>query len=156
MAVDRTAGVSTATRSIPAGRSFLDANILVYTDDHDSPRKQSIALDLVESVRAGDSGVVSTQVLQEYFVASTRKLGVPAETARRKIELFSRLNVVVVDLRTIIGAIDLHRLHRLSFWDALVVRAAADADCTTLYSEDLNPDQRIEGVAVVNPFATES
>ncbi|MGH7544048.1 MAG: PIN domain-containing protein [Gemmatimonadota bacterium] len=134
-------------------RSFLDTNVLVYTDDEESPDKQRTALRLVESVRLEGSGVVSTQVLQEYFVASTRKLGVPPEIARRKTELFARLDIVVLDLQHILGAIDLHRLHRLSFWDALVLRAAADAGCTVLYSEDLNAGQGIEGVEVVNPFA---
>ncbi len=137
---------------MPAARSFLDTNVLVYTDDQDSPDKQEKALGLVESVRLEGSGVVSTQVLQEYFVAATRKLAVPAETARRKTELFARLDVVILDLQHILGAIDLHRLHGLSFWDALVLRAAADAGCTILYSEDLNPGQRIDGVEVVNPF----
>ena len=139
-------------RSMPVARSFLDTNVLVYTDDQDSPNKQAKALELVESMRLSGTGVVSTQVLQEYFVASTRKLGVPAEIARRKAELFARLDVVILDLSHIIGAIDLHRLHGLSFWDALVLRAAADAGCTVLYSEDLNPGQRIDGVEVVNPF----
>ncbi len=137
---------------MPVARSFLDANILVYTDDHDSPDKQRIAMGLVESARLGASGVVSTQILQEYFVAATRKLGVAPEIARRKVELFARLDVVVLDLQHILGAIDLHRLHQLSFWDTLVLRAAADAGCTVLYSEDLNPGQRIDGVEVVNPF----
>lgn len=137
---------------MPGARSFLDANVLVYTDDLDAPEKQAKALELVESSRLEGSGVVSTQVLQEYFVAATRKLGVPAEIARRKTELFARLDVVILDLQHILGAIDLHRLHRLSFWDALVLRAAADAGCAVLYTEDLSPGQRIDGVKVVNPF----
>lgn len=136
-----------------SGRSFLDTNVLAYTDDHDAPRKQAIALELIERARRDASGVLSTQVLQEYFVAATRKLGVPARIARRKVELFARLQLVRLDLDHVLGAIDLHRLHSLSFWDALVLRAAADAGCRSLYTEDLQPGLRIEGVEVVNPFA---
>lgn len=133
-------------------RSFFDTNILVYTDDHDAPEKQTRSLELIEGARQERWGVVSTQVLQEYFVATTRKLGVTAEIARRKVELFSRFDLVVIDLKDIVAAIDLHRLHGIGFWDALVVHAAKGSGCTVLYSEDLQDGWRIEGLAVVNPF----
>jgi predicted nucleic acid-binding protein len=96
---------------------------------------------------------LSTQVLQEYYVASTRKLGVDAGIARRKVELFARLDVVRIGLDQILAAIDLVRLDALSFWDALVVRAAIDARCRVLYSEDMQAGRRIGGVEIVNPFA---
>ena len=133
-------------------RSFLDSNILVYTDDQDAPEKQSAALDLIEEARLRRSGVISTQVLQEYFVAATRKLKVRPGIARRKVEIFARLDVVQVDLDLILGAIDLYRLHALSFWDALIIRAALANGCTVLYSEDLQTGQRLNGLQIVNPF----
>jgi predicted nucleic acid-binding protein len=135
-----------------SARSFLDTNVLVYTDDQDSPEKQRRALDLVSECRRTRIGVVSTQVLQEYFVTATRKLGVAAEVARRKTEIFAGLHLVTPGLGDILGAIDLHRLHRLSFWDALVVRAALASGCGRLLSEDLQHGQRFEGLEVVNPF----
>jgi predicted nucleic acid-binding protein len=134
-------------------RSFVDTNVLVYTDDGDSPAKQEASLALVERLRRERSGVVSTQVLQEYYVASTRKLGVDAELARRKVELFGGLDVVVLNVRSILDAIDLARLHRLSFWDALIVQAALDARCRVLYSEDLQTGRRLRGLRIENPFA---
>lgn len=133
-------------------RSFFDSNILVYTDDRDAPKKQTAALNLIEEARLQRSGVISTQVLQEYFAATTRKLKVRPEIARRKVEIFARLDVVQVDLDLILGAIDLHRLHALSFWDALIVRAALANGCTVLYSEDLQTAQRLNGLQIVNPF----
>jgi predicted nucleic acid-binding protein len=135
-----------------AARSFLDANVLVYTDDHDAPRKQAVALELVERARLEGWGVVSTQVLQEYFVASTTKLRVPPEIARRKVELFGRLDLVLIDLPDILAAIDLLRLHAIGFWDALVLRAAHRAGCTVLLTEDLQHGARYNGVEVRNPF----
>jgi predicted nucleic acid-binding protein len=136
-----------------SGRSFLDTNVLVYTDDQDAPEKQRRALDLVAECRRRRSGVVSTQVLQEYFVTVTRKLGVPADLARRKTELFGRLHLVTTGLDDILAAIDLHRLHGVPFWDALIVRAAQVAGCTRLLSEDLQAGRRFDGLEVVNPFA---
>jgi predicted nucleic acid-binding protein len=133
-------------------RSFLDTNVLVYTDDGNADEKKAAALDLFARLRRKRTGVVSTQVLQEYFVASTRKLGVASDTARRKVQLFSRLEVVVIDTKQIVGAIDLARLHKLSFWDALIIRSALDVNCRVLYSEDLQPDRRIDGLRIVNPF----
>jgi predicted nucleic acid-binding protein len=136
-----------------ADRSFVDTNVLVYTDDGDDPAKRAVALDVIERLRVERAGVLSTQVLQEYYVASTRKLGVDAGIARRKVELFARLDVVRIGLDQILAAIDLVRLDALSFWDALVVRAAIDARCRVLYSEDMQAGRRIGGVEIVNPFA---
>lgn len=134
------------------GRSFFDTNVLVYTDDQDATEKQRRALDLVADCRRRRSGVVSMQVLQEYFVTTTRKLGVEAEIARRKTEIFGRLHVVTPGLEDILSAIDLHRLHGLSFWNALVVRAALVSGCSRLFSEDLQAGRRFDGLEIVNPF----
>jgi len=134
------------------GRSFLDSNVLVYSDDRGEPRKQEAALGLLESCRRRSTGVVSSQVLQEYFAAATHKLGVSAEIARRKVELFARFDLVLIGLEDILGAIDLHRLHGFSLWDALIVRAATRSGCSVLYSEDLQAGRRIEGLEIVNPF----
>lgn len=133
-------------------RSFLDTNVLVYTDDHDAPQKQRLALELVAEHRREGTGVVSTQVLQEYFVAATRKLGVDAEIARRKVELFASLDVAILAVDDVLAAIDLHRLHRLSLWHALVLRAALRSGCKALYTEDLQHGRAVDGVRVVNPF----
>ncbi len=133
-------------------RSFLDTNVLVYTDDQTSPEKRDAALDLIARCRRAGSGVLSTQVLQEYFVSVTRKLGVSPEVARSKLILFGKLHVVVPGVDDIVAAIDLHRLHGLSLWDALIVRAAVSSGCGRLYSEDLQPGRRFEGCEIVNPF----
>ena len=96
--------------------------------------------------------MLSSQVLQEFFVIATRKLGVAADVARRKVELLSRFDVVSIKPSTILGAIDLHRLHNFSFWDSLVLRCAANAGCGRLLSEDMQHGRIIEGVRIENPF----
>jgi predicted nucleic acid-binding protein len=134
-------------------RSFLDSNVIVYTDDPDEHAKRDRAVALVAAARQTGLGVISTQVMQEYFNATTRKLGTPAEAARRKVETLAHLDVVQIDPPLILAAIDLHRLHRLSIWDALIVQAAAAAGCRQLLTEDMATGARIAGVEVVNPFA---
>lgn len=135
-------------------RSFLDTNILLYTDDSKEPEKQAQALTLLKSGWQTGNAVISTQVLQEYFAAATRKLSVPVETARRKIELLSaRADVFSIAPDDIVQAIDLHRLHSFSFWDSLIVRMAQKSACTVLFSEDMQDGQVIGNVLIVNPFA---
>ncbi len=103
-------------------RSFFDTNVLVYTDDKGTPAKQRQALELVAEHRRAGTGVVSLQVLQEYFVTVTRKLHVDARIARRKVELLAEFDVATPNVADILAAIDLTRLHSFSFWDALVLR----------------------------------
>lgn len=133
-------------------RSFFDTNVLVYTDDQSAPGKHEKAVELIKEARRQGTGVLSTQVLQEYFAATTRKMGVPAEVARSKIEFFSRLDVVLIDVPLVLGAIDFHRLHRVSIWDALIVQAATQAQCRRLYSEDMQHERRIGSLTILNPF----
>jgi predicted nucleic acid-binding protein len=133
-------------------RRFLDTNVLVYADDKDAGAKQETAQAILRDVMSDGSGAVSTQVLQEFFVITTRKLGVDPVAARRKIELLSRIDVVRVDTASILAAIDLHRLHSFSFWDGLIVRAAQLAGCELLLSEDLQHGRVIDGIRIENPF----
>lgn len=133
-------------------RSFFDTNVLIYADDKATPAKQRKALDLVAEHRRSRTGVVSLQVLQEYFVAVTRNLRVDAAVARRKVELLAEFDVAVPELADILAAIDLHRLHGFSFWDALILRSAKQAGCSVLLSEDMQTKREIDGVRIVNPF----
>jgi predicted nucleic acid-binding protein len=133
-------------------RSFFDTNILIYADDKANPVKQQRALDLVAEHRRGRTGVVSLQVLQEYFVTVTRKLQVDARVARRKVELLAEFDVATPDVGDILAAIDQHRLHGFSFWDALILRAAKQAGCSVVFSEDMRDTREIDGVRILNPF----
>jgi predicted nucleic acid-binding protein len=136
-----------------AERVFIDTNVIVYADDLDAGAKRERAQEILHRVFIDGNGVVSTQVLQEFFVAATRKLGVAPEVARRKVELLARLDVVTIEPSFIVEAIDLHRLHSLSFWDALIVQAAAASGCRRLLTEDLQSGRTIAGVRIENPFA---
>lgn len=133
-------------------RSFLDTNVLLYTDDASAPDKQALALQLLEDGWHSGMLVLSTQVLQEYFVAATRKLKVPVTTAQRKIELLDGLEILGAEHRDIIRAIELHRLYQFSFRDSLIICMAQKASCTRLLSEDLQHGQQIGDLRIENPF----
>src|SRR5271156_765416 len=134
-------------------RSFFDTNVLVYADDKAAPAKQRRAVDLVAEHRRAGTGVVSLQVLQEYFVTVTRKLNVDARIARRKVELLAVFDVAAPDVSDILAAIDLHRLHSFSFWDALILRSAKQAGCRIVLSEDMQESRELDGRLIVNPFS---
>ena len=133
-------------------RSFLDTNVVVCADDNRVPAKQETAITLYEECRRAGRGVVSVQVLQEYFAAATQKLRVRAEHARRRVQLLAQLDVMVPQTEDVLAAIDLHRLHHLSLWDAMIVRAAVVAKCRRIYTENFDNHRSIDGVEIVNPF----
>ncbi len=133
-------------------RIFLDTNVLLYAEDADAGEKRVRAQEIVAGAIANGTGVISTQVLQEYFVVATRKLGLAAEIAQRKVELLAALTVVTLEVSHVLEAIKLHRLYQLSFWDALILHAAKTAGCGRLMTEDLQDGQIVEGVQIVNPF----
>ena len=133
-------------------RSFFDTNVLIYADDKAAAAKQRKAIDLIAEHRRARTGVISLQVLQEYFVTVTRKLRVDAVVARRKVELLAEFDVAAPDVADVLAAIDLHRLHGMSFWDALILRSAKQSGCSILHSEDMQHGSEIDGVRIVNPF----
>lgn len=133
-------------------REFLDTNVLIYAHDARDPRKRTRARELIRRLMRERRGVLSLQVLQEFFAAATRKLGMPSEDARRRILQYSRFDVVTLGAADLVAAIDLHRLHRLSIWDALVVRAALNGACTTLHTEDMQPGCIVDTLTLRNPF----
>jgi predicted nucleic acid-binding protein len=135
-------------------RSFLDTNVLVYAVDEDVPRKKEAADRLIEEETLAGRAILSTQVLQEFYVVSTRRLKRPLspERAERAVRALATLPVVPIDPRIILAAIA--RVHRMtvSFWDALIIDAAIAGGATTLYSEDLQDGLEIDGLTIRNPF----
>jgi predicted nucleic acid-binding protein len=133
---------------------FIDTNIVVYADDVAYPEKQAIAAALIANAYAAGDAVISTQVMQEYYNAAVNKLNMDAALAVERLRFFARFEVVSTTPQLVIAATDLHRLKRLSFWDALILQSAMSSGCHTLYSEDMNHGEIVNGVEIVNPFAT--
>lgn len=136
--------------------SFVDTNILIYAEDRDAAAKHAVARDLITDLWNTGEGVLSVQVLQEFYVNVTRKLEKPLSSSKARgiIDEYLTWRVVENTGRMLLPAVDLQRSAQLSFWDALIVQAALEADCDRLYSEDLNHGQRFGSLQVVNPFAS--
>ena len=133
---------------------FFDSNILVYFADGADPQKQQIAEKLIKNAVINDNGVISTQSLQEFFAATTRKLLCTKEKAKEYVENFSdSFTVEQVSVPLILKAINISIKNKFSFWDSLILSAAIQSGCIICYSEDLTNGQIVEGVKVVNPFA---
>jgi predicted nucleic acid-binding protein len=135
-----------------AGKTFIDTNILVYSADHHDPAKQKRSRDLLKAIEREGGGVISTQVIQEFYVAATRKLQIAPVIVKGMIEAFNNLEVVVVDIGVIEHAIDCSILHQLSFWDSLIVVSAEKARCARVWTEDMNNGQTVHGVRIENPL----
>lgn len=131
---------------------FLDTNVLIYRIDFRAPAKREAAANLVDAALADGTAVLSTQVLQEFYSAATRKLGMPAGDARAIAAEYARAEVVQVGTPLIFAAMERHAAGGFSFWDALIVEAALAGGAALLYSEDMQDGRRVEGLAIRNPF----
>ena len=132
---------------------FLDTNLLVYSMDKNDPRKKEQSREVLRTIRDEYRGVISTQVMQEFYVAATRKLGVDPLLAKNIIQQFENFEVVIISPEIIYEAIDCSMISQLSFWDALIIVSAERAKCREIWTEDLNHGQIIRGVKVVNPLS---
>jgi len=135
-------------------RTFIDTNVLTYAHDASDTEKQRIARAVLEELWADRSGVVSTQVLQEFYVVATRKFRppMPRREAREVVALYSTWPVVQVDVELILDAASLEDEAQLSFWDALIVEAARRAGADRIVSEDFGSGRRLAGIVIANPF----
>lgn len=133
-------------------KTFLDTNILIYSVDKADPSKQETAIGVIAEHASEQSGVISTQVLQEFYSAATRKLGIPPAVAKKHVQDFQIFDIVQISPDMIERGIDASILYKISFWDGLIIAAACAANSTILLTEDLNDGQFIEGITVQNPF----
>lgn len=134
--------------------TFVDTNVLLYAYDTSDPIRQARAEHVLVELWRTRSGIVSTQVLAEFYAVATRKLtpAVSRKEARAVVDRYAAWPVVQVNAGLIAAASELEERHKVSFWDALIVEAARRGGATTLYSEDLQDGRRIGGVEIRNPF----
>jgi predicted nucleic acid-binding protein len=137
-----------------SGKSFVDTNVLVYCFDASEPAKRKRALAIVDGDTDVGDLVLSTQVLQEFYVTVTRKLKRPLSSseAQAAVEELAKLPVVQIDLAMVLSAIADCQAHRLSLWDTLILRSALTAHCDRVLTEDLQHGFQFEAVRVENPF----
>lgn len=135
-------------------RDFFDTNILVYMYDRRDLTKYERARRVVGEAVDNNTGVVSAQVLGEFFNTVTRRIPNPISVgeAQDAISMFAQMSVVALDLELVRRAVETCGQYQVSYWDALIIAAAERAGCARIISEDLNAGQSYHGVVVVNPF----
>ena len=133
---------------------FLDTNVLVYAHDLDAGNKHDKAAEIVSQLWESRNGVLSTQVLQEFYITLTRKVSSTLSKleARKLVQKYSHWYLVLNDPSIIIQASEIEESNNISFWDALIVSAAYSQNVPTILTEDLNHGQIIEGIFIRNPF----
>ena len=137
-----------------SGKVFVDTNVFVYLFDRDAPAKRATARQILETEGPPGRIVLSTQVLQEFYVNVTRKLGKPlseSDGASATNDLCA-FDVVDVDKDMVVRSMALSRTERMSFWDALIVEAARTRGCDRLLTEDLQDGRQFGPLKITNPF----
>lgn len=133
---------------------FVDTNVLVYAYDKSAQKKHETAKIIMAELWESGLGVLSPQVLQEFYVTVTGKLKKPlaVDAARTIVGDLCKWSVVTANGEDVLNAIDIQRKHKLSFWDSMIVYAANKGGASLLFSEDFNDGQTIGGVRIKNPF----
>jgi predicted nucleic acid-binding protein len=132
--------------------AFFDTNVIVYSLDHDEPEKQAIALQLmVERLSEGTPLFISTQVMIE-TISGCRRKGFSETQIAKVLETLGEFQCESTTRETVENAWALQIANKLSWFDALIIQAAIQAGCKTLYSEDLQHGQKFGSLRVVNPF----
>jgi predicted nucleic acid-binding protein len=133
---------------------FLDTNIIIYAYDVSAGDKHAIARKIMVDLWDSGLGVISTQVLQEFFVNVTQKIPKLLDKRLTKDILSDLLkwDVVVNDGESILEAVEILFKYGYSFWDSLIIEAAMRSGSEVLLSEDLTHGQIINGLTINNPF----
>ena len=135
---------------------FLDTNVLIYSFDKKALSKRKVAQQLIQYALAALQGILSFQVVQEFLNVTTGQLRVqlPSQNASEYLRDFlAPLCTVYPSIALYERALELQDRWKFSFHDSLIIAAALTADCKTLYSEDLQHEQRVESLTIINPFA---
>jgi predicted nucleic acid-binding protein len=133
-------------------KAFLDTNIIVYANDSADPEKQGKALELIQSHMRSGSGVISTQVLQEYTANALQKLGQAVPVIMHQLHLLESFRVIHMTPELVRRSLEIKNLYGLNYWDSLIIAAAESVGCDHILSEDLNPSQSYCGMTCINPF----
>lgn len=131
---------------------FVDTNVLIYALDRADNKKHRAARVWREELWKSQRGRTSFQVLQEFYVKVTHKWPAAQEEARAEVRDLLAWRPVVVDVTILEQGWKIQDRYRFSFLDALIVAAAKSASCGYLLTEDLQPEQDLEGLLVISPF----
>ena len=132
----------------------LDSNILAYAEDTNGPAMKKAALDIVERL-SPESTLIPVQALGELFTVLVKKANRTRASARDAVTNWGdSFPLIETSPEILLAATDLSTTHKVGWWDAVILAAAADAGCRLLLSEDLQDGFTWRGVTVANPFAS--
>ena len=134
---------------------FLDTNVFVYKFDTREPEKTRRASDLIRTAVASKRGVVSYQVVQEFFNIALTRFDKPFSIGEAEDYLsftFKPILAVHSSPRLFLEALHIQKQHQFSWYDALIVAAAQEVNCSILYTEDMQHGRRIGDLKIENPF----
>lgn len=136
------------------GKVFVDTNIIVYAYDVSAGEKHHKAVKIMKDIWSIGNGIISSQVLQEFFVNVTGKIPKPLNvpTAKEIIKDLLKWKTVSINGEIILEAIDIHNVHKFSFWDSAIIAAAIEGGAGILLTEDLTDKYKIKGIVIKNPF----
>ena len=131
---------------------FVDTNILLYAHERGASSKHDQSKELLARLFEDGSGVVSVQVLSEFYAAATKKLAMKSDEAEAVIGDLGVWTIHRPGHADVLRAARLHRRYKIAWWDAMILNSAIEAGCSVLWTEDLNHGQRYGTVMVRNPF----
>jgi predicted nucleic acid-binding protein len=134
--------------------TFVDSIILIYVHDLDAGAKHMRAAGQLTDLWNNGNGILSTQVLQEFYVNVTQKIRQPLSRAAAREIVRDYIPWIRSPLTgaTVVRASEISEVWQISFWDAMIVAAAEQSGAAILLTEDLNDGQIIAGVRIQNPF----
>lgn len=131
---------------------FIDTNVLIYANDGKAGAKHRAAVELLKRLYKDRNGALSIQIISEFYVIATQKLGRKSEEVEEIIRDLNVWNIHRPAHADVLRAAGLHRRYKTNWWNALIINSAIQLECSILWSEDLNHGQRYQTVLVRNPF----
>lgn len=133
---------------------FVDTNVLVYAFDISAGIKHEKAVEIIEDCWRLENGIISSQVLEEFFMCLTKKIPVHIDSiiVKQIIKDFLKWKTVVIDGEIILEAIDIHNKYKYSFWDSMIIASAIEGGANIIFSEDFSNSHIIKDIVIKNPF----
>ena len=133
---------------------FVDTNVLLYAYEGGAVRKQRISIELIDRLWEEREGILSIQVLSEFYSNATRKLRMPAASAEEVVRDFSAWRLHRPDHDSILSAVRLEQRYKLAWYDAMILNSAMESGCSILWTEDFQDGQQFGDLVIRNPYKT--
>jgi predicted nucleic acid-binding protein len=131
---------------------FVDTNVILYACDASAVLKHDLSVALLARLVADRSGVISIQVLVEFYANATRKFRMTSQEAEDMLADFAEWQLHCPDYSSVVGAVHLQRRYKLAWYDAMILNSALESGCSILWTEDFSDGQRFGDLVIRNPY----